>query len=254
MKDALAEESEECQKFLDVRPIPGQILFIKLAGSRSHNTNHANSDRDYTGVFLRPTGEVLQLNPPTDTISHDSSGEVVEKQFPDHAFYEVHKLCKLIVKGNPAIVEMLFTEHYANWTDQWDELREHRMEFLTKNTVKQYLGYVNGQLSRLKKRQLGFDICTSKRTYEEKWAYHIIRLCYDAARIASGTEPLVWKEGKERETLMKIRNCEYSWGEIEKMMEKEISIVENMKPWNLPDEADEEVLNDWLIRLRKSNW
>ena len=139
-------EEELYNQFIAKTKIPGRLLFGRLGGSRSYNLNHENSDRDYGGVYIMPTRDFVSLSPPPDILEGTSADKVKN---PDHAFYEIFKFCNLLIKGNPTIIEMLFTNKNSFVTNEWNELKEHRVEFLTKKCVLQYLGYLNGQLERL---------------------------------------------------------------------------------------------------------
>lgn len=84
----------------------------------------------------------------------------------------------------------------------------------------------------------------------EKWAYHIFRLGFDAKRIAQGQEPIVWKEGAERDTLMEIRTGLWSRQRVEDDALALIHEIDGMKPWPVPDEGDRGWLNEWLLGIR----
>jgi len=240
------------EEFLTIRSPPGKVLFAKLWGSRSHNTHKEDSDYDFSGVYLHPTSKVLSLNPPPSTWNHDSDEEDV-----DYQFFEVHKFCELLVKGNPAILEMLYTENYYVSTPEWDRLRNLRHLFLSCEVVRQYLGYMSGQLKKLIAHDGKGGLHTKGGSYNEKWAYHAMRLSEDAKRIASGKSPVVWKEGTERDFLMTVRNGGLSLEACKELIEKSIADVDALKEgesWPIPDEADRNVLNEWLLDIRKKNW
>jgi hypothetical protein len=249
MKNLLTDEEPGYRQFLKSRPMPGRVIFGKLAGSRCHNTHHLLSDRDYAGVYIVPTRDVVALNYDTaelDSVCHDDKKRDKGK-YPDHAFYEVLKFSKLLVKGNPTIIEMLFTEKNAEWSSEWEELRSIKSQFLTQQVVKHYLGFADGQMSHL------------RRSYEakkssENFAYHIFRLLGDASRIAQGGDPVIWKDNEERAFLMAIRRYEYDFPAIEAMVDERVAAIEELKPWKLPEACDETFLNQWIVSLRKSNW
>mgnify|MGYP001578001477 CR=1 FL=1 len=224
-----------------VSPYP--LLYAKVWGSHSHNTQLPESDVDYLGVYVAPTHEVLSIDKPAETVTHNK---------PDIEAHEVEKFCRLLLKGNPSMVEMLFTDKMHYMTEPWVELVMCRQTFLSQSVVKQYLGYANGQLMRLKK---GTKLHTKGGEYNTKWAYHIIRVLGDAYEIAKGGAPVVWKEGPEHKLLMAIRHGEYEPERVVKMAGDMIGGIERVKPWALPVEGDRGRLNDWLlsIRMEESN-
>lgn len=218
--------------------IHGKILFAKVWGSHSHNTNLPTSDVDYEAVYVAPTRDILSLRPPPETI---------ERKKPDCQIHEVKKFAALLLKGNPAIVEMLFTERMAKWDIMWNKLREHRHRFLSAKVVKQYLGYAQAQLHRYERSQ---PVHAKGGVPGEKWCYHMVRVAWDAERIARGEGPLVWKEGEEREKLMAIRTGAWSTEKAVEEAKTTIARIDANKPWKVPEEQDEQFLNDWLVGIR----
>jgi len=229
--------------------MPGRIIFAKVWGSRSHNCHTDNSDWDYAGVYICPTSQILSLHPPEDTKKHDSPEK--KEDNPDRQFHEVGKFCSLLIKGNPAILEMLFTDRMCLESEEWLRLKKIRDRFLSAEAVHQYLGYMEGQLKRLIKEQ---PLHSKGGTYNEKWFYHCMRLMSDAKRIAQRQAPEIWKEGAERAFLLDIRHYKYSKEDAIKFIGDAILEVEALKPYGIPQLGDEEALNDWLLTLRKENW
>src|SRR5690606_12561655 len=78
----------ELNKFLATREFPGKLLFAKVWGSRSHNTDKPDSDWDFSGVYVAPTKDFLGLTPPPETTQNKEGQEK-----PDYSFHEVGKFC-----------------------------------------------------------------------------------------------------------------------------------------------------------------
>jgi hypothetical protein len=219
-------------------PLRGWLLFSKVWGSHSHDTQLPGSDVDYVGVYVAHQQDLLGLHPPADTITHDK---------PDVQLHEVKKFCDLLLKGNPGIIEMLFTDKML-WCDpKWAPLCAGRRKFLCKNVVKQYLGYSMAQLQRLRH---GKPVHSKGGVPGEKWCYHMVRVAWDAERISRGDEPKVWKDGEEREKLMAIRTGLWSVDQAVKEAEETIARIDSRRPWPIPDEAEETFLNAWLLWVR----
>ena len=214
--------------------LPERPIFIKIWGSWSHNTNVPGSDVDYLGVFSSPSNRILSLDPPSDTIV---------KEEPDLQAYEALKFAQLLMKGNPAVIECLFTERFCWGSEEWKYLKADRHKLLSQEVVKQYLGYAKGQLHRLKNDK---SLHTTGGKYNTKWAYHMIRILDDGSRIAQGGVPIVWKEDEEREFLLDIRYGKYNKEEVILFAEDSIRKIDSLKPWNLPLEVDKRILNEWL--------
>jgi len=227
------------QTFLEgpASKLPSRLLYAKVWGSHSHATELPASDVDYLAVFQRPTCEVLSLDAPAQTIDGTK---------PDFQAHEIAKLGGLLLKGNPGIVEMLYTEHMQLTTPAWDALREMRDTFLNQATLRQYLGYCEGQLHRLKG---GTRLHTQGGAYNTKWAYHLIRIALDAERIAHGDPPLVMKDGEELRLLMRIRAGEFSPDEIESQF-VEVKRRIDSSSHALREKPDQARLDEWLWQRR----
>ena len=231
---------QQLGQFLDTVQLPGRVLFAKVWGSWSHNTQMPTSDVDYLAVYASPTAVVLSLSPPPDTV--DGKG-------PDYQAHEARKFCELLLKGNPAILEMLYTDRAFQGSDEWAALLAHRDRFLTKRAVNQYVGYARGQLQKLFK---GSYLHTSGGEYSEKWAYHLVRILLDAKRIAEGFAPIVWKEGAERDLLMQIRGGTLAPDRVEAMARQLMAEIESLlEQSSLPEQGDRTFLNQWLLDIRR---
>lgn len=228
------------RKDLEIR---GWVLFSKVWGSHSHDTQLPSSDIDYTGVYVAYPKDLLGLHPPIDTLTGVK---------PDYQIHEIKKFCDLLIKGNPGIIEMLFTDKFVWFDPKWKPLYEARKKFLCENVVKQYLGYSQAQLKRFRGSQ---PVHSKGGVAGEKWCYHMVRVAWDAERIAQGDEPKVWKDGIEKEKLMAIRTGAMTTEEAVKEAETTIERIDSRKPWPIAESCDEKFLNDWLLWIRGvSGW
>lgn len=223
---------------LDLR---GWVLFSKVWGSHSHDTQLPGSDVDYTGVYVAYNRDFFGLHPPSDTLSGNK---------PDYQVHEVKKFCDLLLKGNPGIIEMLFTDRFMWFDQKWKPLRDARRKFLCATVVRQYLGYSQAQLQRFRHSK---PVHSKGGVAGEKWCYHMVRVAWDAERISRGDEPKVWKDGPEKEKLMAIRTGAWTTEQAVKEAEETISRVDALRPWPIPEKAEEEFLNNWLLWIRGMN-
>ena len=219
-------------------PLRGRLLFSKVWGSFSHDTQLPGSDVDYTGVYAGHLADVAGMHPPQDTLTGEK---------PDYQVHEAKKFCDLLLKGNPGIVEMLFTDQFFWAAPEWEALRLERKRFLTATVVRQYLGYSLAQLQRFRNSK---PVHSKGGVAGEKWCYHMVRVAWDAERIAKGGEPKVWKDGDEKAKLMAIRTGECPTEEAVREAERAVSRVDAAKPWPLQERADEGFLDGWLLSVR----
>lgn len=147
------------------------IIFKTLAGSRLYGYHRVNSDYDYRGVFIAPIEEIAGLAQRQDTresIETDNNGET-----SDTVYYELRKFCKLALKGNPNILEILFApvELWQTSSPDWIPFYAKRHAFLSQQLYHPYRGFMQSELHKL----------TSK--YETKQAANAWRLATQCIQI-----------------------------------------------------------------------
>jgi predicted nucleotidyltransferase len=207
-----------------------RVLQAMIAGSSAFNLALPSSDIDYFGVYASDIDVVLSMNPPVATVdSHD----------PDTALYEVKRYCELLLKGNPKVIEPLFTDHLCWQSEEWLTLKMQGKNFLTQVTCKQYVKFAQSQIFAPEPTAKQF--------------YHAIRLLTEAERIVLGHEPQVWfADGtEEKEFLMSVRTGKVSVQEMKSKVETLMQKVKLLIPQNLPPTSDLALLSEWLVSLRR---
>ncbi len=218
--------------------IPGRLVYAKVWGSHSHGTQLPASDVDYLAVYQLPTRTVLGL---------DSWPDTVDGKGPDFESHEIGKFAQLLLKGNPGVVEMLFTERMQVASPAWEALRARRVMALNQATLGQYLGYCDSQLRRLKN---GTRLHTSGGEYNTKWAYHLLRVALNAELIAKGQTPVVTETGDRLAHLMRARAGEFTPDEIAAQYEAIRARIDTAAG-SLPETADKAFLEQWLWDRRQ---
>jgi predicted nucleotidyltransferase len=84
---------KELNEFLESKTFPGNLIFSKVWGSRSHDCAKETSDWDFSGVYVVPTKQVLGMYGFPDTEDNPKGSK------PDYSFHEVGKFCTLLIKG-----------------------------------------------------------------------------------------------------------------------------------------------------------
>lgn len=118
-----------------------RVIFKTIAGSHLYGTNRSGSDVDVRGVCLPPVETILGLS---NFEQHEIPGE-------DTVIYGLQKFCRLALKANPNILEMLFVPEDAILKiDEYGErLINNRHLFLSTKVVHTYSGYAFSQLKRI---------------------------------------------------------------------------------------------------------
>jgi predicted nucleotidyltransferase len=159
----------------------------------------------------------------------------------DLSIYSIIKFFQLCMENNPNMLDSLFTPRRCvlHSTAVGEMVRDRRKMFLHKGCWPKYKGYAYAQLQKMRgqkregKRKELFD----KFGFDVKFAYHVVRLMYEAEMILSeGDLDLE----RHREHLKAIRRGDVSeedtraWaGEKEKALEKVYQA--SALPWG-PDE------------------
>lgn len=118
-----------------------RVIFKTIAGSHLYGTSHPDSDMDIRGVCLPPMEALLGLS---NFEQHEVPGE-------DTVIYGLRKFCRLALKANPSILEMLFVpEDTILEIDEYGKrLIENRHLFLSTKVVHTHFGYAFSQLKRI---------------------------------------------------------------------------------------------------------
>ena len=187
-------------------PAGSRLLYKVLAGSHATNLATPDSDEDWRGVYQVPTRALLGLQSPPETI----------EQPPDTTYWELGHFARLCLRGNPNIMELLWTER---WHDQGvplltpitgktiEAIRAIRKSFFTQSMIAAYLGWVTKE-----RRILGNVEKADKLTGER--GSHLVRLLLGLrTALTEGYLP-VWLEGPDRDICMAIKNGEKSQTEV----------------------------------------
>lgn len=141
-----------------------------VVGSTAYGLATPESDIDYMGVYMEPqeTFLGLRLVQEKDLTIHTTSDA------QDVTYHEIAKFCRLALKSNPSILELLWLPEYTLLEGPGEWLVDSRHWFASAKLVKDaYFGYATQQFKLLERRgDFGSDM--KKRT--EKHARHLYRL------------------------------------------------------------------------------
>lgn len=137
--------------------LPGTTIARILYGSWAHGTMTQDSDEDWRAVFQLPNEAFLGLEAPTTT----------RTQAPDMVAHELGHYMRLLLKGNPNIVGMLWApgDCVLVRTPVWDALVASAEMWVTRPMASAYRGWIF--------REMANDDLPPKRMS------HIPRLAYE---------------------------------------------------------------------------
>lgn len=230
--------------------LPGPTVVVHVAGSHLYGLATPESDLDLAYVFVQPTRTLLGLYPPGErALTHE--GRIAGPRRVEYVAHEVGKFCRLLLQGNPTMVERLWAPPLAA-APEWLALREHRRLFLSQAVVRQYLGYLTGQMRRVGRNQ---PVHTTGGKINGKYAAHLLRIAWDLQAVANGAEPVVqWATQPACcAYLREVRAGGVAlWLEA---IDKARGIQANVNaqaPWgHLPEVGAKDWLEGWLLLVRQ---
>lgn len=215
-------------------------LLVGTVGSKAYNLDTPESDIDTLGVFAHRTDTILSLYPYKDTFVYTN---------PDVTMHEVAKFCRLALKVNPTITELMWLNDYDLITHMGAALINLRSSFLSANYVRDaYFGYASQQLMRLKRRQV-FDKELPGRT--EKHARHLLRLLEQGYQLYTTGELDVRIESDRRGDFFEFGKDvanDPSMGDA--VLDRYKRLFDEAKTV-LPSEPDTAKVNSWLLMVRE---
>jgi predicted nucleotidyltransferase len=97
--DAASAVPHAVERLLRERDL--ELALLVRAGSKSYGLELAGSDDDYLGVFVPRLRELVSMR--------GLAAETHVGNEPDFTLHEIGKFCALALKGNPAILEVLWS-------------------------------------------------------------------------------------------------------------------------------------------------
>ena len=251
-------------KDISNRPIiKDWCILLGYRGSISHGTYKPNSDpnsiddKDLMGICIPPFDYYYGLK------TFGSRGTVeIEKDVQtirwDIVLYELTKAIRLLEKGNPNILSLLWLEpqHYLKITKAGQMLLDNRHLFVGKHIYHSYVGYANGQLHRMTHAACKGYMGEKRKRLVEKYGYdckngsHLIRI------LRMGIEFLVDGElhvlRKDAQQLLEIKAGEWSLEKVKAEAEKLFTEAKMAYiKCQLPVKPDHAEVNDLCVEIAK---
>jgi predicted nucleotidyltransferase len=242
-----------------------KLAFVSVSGSRLYNTvafTGSENDIDVVGIYLCDTRQLLGI----DDKKKDFLVPAVRNNNPDtidYTVYELSRFVHLLITCNPAAIEVLFgcekklyitTDNKID--EEWNLLLEKRSAFITKDLVKNLLGYAKSQVADAVRKKDQEDT-----PHARKAIYHAIRVVSEAQRIVNGQEPLVHldDDNEIRQQILDVRIGKIPFQTAKSLYQDMLSQVEKDMtgqiysdlPYNVQS-GTKDWLHEWMIRIRLS--
>jgi predicted nucleotidyltransferase len=196
------------------------LIHLFVGGSELHGAKVKDTDDlDIYGAYIEPPELVLGLDKEDFYVWSTAGNE--RRNGPDDVdvcLYSLRKWAGLASKGNPTALHFLFAENCSTDQETWKEVLRSREIFLSKQAAKQFLGFADSQVRRL--RGLGTGKKGQRHElidvhgYDVKAAMHVIRLLNEGVELMrSGTITL---PRPEKDLLVTIRTGRY--GSLERVL------------------------------------
>jgi hypothetical protein len=228
----------------------GGLIYRTLAGSRLYGIHGPDSDYDYLGACIEPFSEVL-LGDFEQWVKSDKTETI----------YSLRKLCRLMLKGNPTVTELLWAPErfWTTHTKVGHELRDMRELFLSKRTIRAFLGYLREQRMRLNgergQKNIKRIALVEKHGYDTKYASHIVRLAIMATVLGRTNRIVVPLDDKHRAIIGAIRAGEWALEDVLQLASNHEKEIEKLiTASSLPDEPNTTEVEAWLIRVYEQHW
>jgi predicted nucleotidyltransferase len=182
-----------------VAETPAPLKFRVLYGSHAHGTATPTSDQDWRGMFQVDTETILGLERTKDTF---------EVKATDQVYWELAQFVRLLLKGNPNLVGMLWTpgDCVFEMSNVAAALVFERESLITKAMVDAYHGWVYRELKDLQ----GKGLRSHGYTIPGKRLSHVPRLLWELQGALLDRHIPVRLEGERLKIVMAIKTGEMS--------------------------------------------
>ncbi len=227
----------DSNKTLSTHGLFDRVIYRCVVGSRAFGLDTDESDTDRRGIYLPPADLHWSLYGVPEQLENDETEE---------AYWELQKFLIMALKGNPNILECLYTPLVEFVSPLAQELLDIRDAFLSRLVYQTYNGYVMSQFKRMQA-----DL-RNQGKIKPKHVMHLIRLLLSGIHVLrEGFVPV--DVGQYRERLFAIKKEEMSWDDIEawrKELHKEFDRA--LEETDLPERPDYERANEFLVRARRA--
>lgn len=226
----------DSQQVLSTHGLFDRVIFRCVVGSRAFGLDTEDSDTDRRGIYLPPAELQWSLYGVPEQLENDVTQE---------AYWELQKFLVMALKGNPNVLECLYSPLVEHATPLALELLAIREAFLSRLVYQTYNGYVMSQFKRMQT-----DL-RNQGSVKPKHVMHLIRLLLSGIHVLR--EGLVAVDvGEHRDRLLAIKRSEMPWNEIEAWRRSlHVAFDQALEQSALPERPDYERVNAFLIDARR---
>lgn len=232
-----------------------------LVGSVVHGlSNPGTDDRDEMGVAVEPREYVIGLRRFDHFVYRTrAEGEPSGPGDLDLTIYGLRKYMRLILKGSPTALLLLFVpeDELVVRTPLGDRLRELAPAFVCRRTGRAFLGYVDSQRRGLvggvrgsRTREL-----SGEHGYDTKYAMHALRIAHQGLELLTEGRISLPVREPDRSRLMAVRRGEVTLDEVLEALHERIAQLERtVATADVPDEPDRGAADRFLVEAHEQVW
>lgn len=229
-------------------------------GSRALGIHNENSDRDYMALVVEPPEYVTGLwewQGRRDGTGSGPNGRFTAED-EETVVYSLRKWARLAAKGNPTVLQILFSESFENLTPEGGVLLSITDAFISQDAGQAFLGYMQSQKKALtgeKNKRTNRPELIKIHGYDTKYAGHLVRLGLQGIELMeTGHLELPMAEA-DRGVLLDIRAGRISLSDV---LDLSARLEENLNTaiveGGLPEKADAERINTALNTIYHMAW
>ena len=219
-----------------------EIALLVRAGSKAYGLELASSDDDYLGVYVPRLRELVSIR--------GLGAESYTGNDPDFTLHEIGKFCALALKGNPAILETLWSQDVLVETSWGSRLRAARARCLQRGSLGVYVDYADAQLRRMSKNK---GLHSRGGTYDAKFGTHILRLLHAGLHLGRTGEVMVRVPAELAGTLLSVRRGELGAADVVALARPLVEELRALSLENsLPEAPDFAAIDELVAAARLS--
>lgn len=218
-----------------------EILKV-IVGSQAHGLATPESDFDYRGVFVTPTSEILRIGGKV----HETSW--IEGQ-EDNTSWELGHFLQMATKSNPTILETFLSplaklDGVTSLTRELQALFPH--VWSSQGVADAFIGYSHNQRKKF---------LDNKDNRASKYAAVAARVLYNAWELlTTGTFTIRIADTPVGEVVRSFKEGRYEHGAVMQHIHYWEGMVRQAFNDNPKKEVNLEVVNEFLLKVRRSNW
>ena len=242
-------------------------IIVGYVGSISHGTYspntmpHSIDDKDVMAVIVPDIEHFLGLR------QFGSRGTKIIKYNKhlgssewDIVAYEIRKFVRLLAKGNPNVLCMLWLDEtdYMKRTAAGRVLIDSREMFATKQVYHSFIGYARGQLHRMTHMAFEGYMGEKRKTLVEKFGFdvknasHLIRLLRMGIEFL--TEGELYVKRKDSAELLEIKRGEWSLEKVKKEASRLFQLTDEAYVNSpLPNDVNMDAVNELCVGVVRTH-